>query len=205
MEVILPEVRLSYPDLWRPGPPPKDKPNDPGKYGCHGIFAPGSEAYKRAAAAVLNVAQQKFGPNWQAILESLAKDKKCLRNGNLNLSTDGKVRDGYADHFYIVAKNKLAPIVIGRGGISDILTEQSGKPYGGCFVNLKVDIYAMDKPGFGKSINASLLAVQFVRDGDAFGGSRPNADGFEAFDDGAFAGMDPGSAVGTASMDALFG
>lgn len=201
MDIILPEVRLSYPDLWRPGAPPKDKPNEPGKYGCHGIFAPGSEAYKRATAAVIQVAQQKFGPHWQAVLESLAKDKKCLRNGNLNLASDGKVRDGYADHFYIVAKNKLAPIVIGRGGAQDVLTEQSGKPYGGCYVNLKVDIYAMDKPGFGKSINASLLAVQFVRDGESFGGARPNADGFEAFDDEPF-GDQPAD---TASAAALFG
>jgi hypothetical protein len=52
------------------------------------------------------------------------------------------------------------------------LTAADGRPYGGCFVDASVDIWAQDN-SWGKRINAKLRWVQFRGDGDAFSGGAP--------------------------------
>lgn len=209
MEVILKDVILSFPNLWKPGDPKTgdDGKIIPGKFGAHGIFAKDSDAGKAALAAFNEVAKQKWGQNWQNVVKALSKDKKCIRLGNQMLDKAGAIRTGYGDKMYIVANNKAKPAIAahkffngkpliigedGQGYQNGTLVDNPGfeikRPYGGCRVNMKVDIYAMDKPGMGKSINASLLAVQFVGDGTPFGGGAPGtADGFgeEEYDGGA--------------------
>ena len=55
----------------------------------------------------------------------------------------------------------------------DGLTEADGLVYSGCYVNARVELWVQDNAN-GKRINAKLLGIQFVRDGDAFGaGSAP--------------------------------
>ncbi len=49
------------------------------------------------------------------------------------------------------------------------LTEADGRIYAGCYVNFNVDIWAQD--GQYTGIRCSLNGVQFVKDGDAFGGA----------------------------------
>jgi len=65
------------------------------------------------------------------------------------------------------------------------LTEKDGRPYGGCYVNVSLDIWVQDPKGEkaknGKRINATLRGIQFMADGDAFAGGAP-ADP-EEFDD----------------------
>lgn len=228
MEVILKRVRLSFPNLWKPGDP---KTNDKGeviagKFGGHGIFLRDSEPGKAALAAFNEVSKQKWGTNWQNVVKALSKDKKCIRIGDLMLDRSGAIRNGYAGHLYLVANNKAKPaiaahkfyngkpVLIGEDGLG----YQNGsvidpgfeiiKPYGGCYVNMKVDIYAMDKTGQGKSINASLLAVQFVDHGEAFGGGGPGtADGFgeEEFEGADFGGASDPATSEPAGNDDLFG
>ncbi|MEN9315456.1 MAG: hypothetical protein RIS35_1849 [Pseudomonadota bacterium] len=195
--VILRDVRLSYPDLWKPGKPMN--PTDTPKYGAQLIFSPDSDAAKVAKETFIAVAQEVFGANWQNVVAAMEKSKKCLRKGDENLTKDGAIRDGYAGNQYVVARNKAKPLVIGprKGpdGQFPILTENDGKPYGGCFVNAKVDIKAMK--GFEKvpsQVYATLLTIQFVRDGQAFGAAPGTAEGFDdvvgadapAGDDGLF-------------------
>lgn len=180
--VILKNVRLSYPDLWKPGKPMNE--GDTPKYGAHFIFDKDSEAAAAAKAALTQAAQETFGANWQAIVGAMEKSKKCVRNGNDNLTKDGAIRDGYADKLYLVARNKAKPLVIGprRGpdGQFPVLTEEGGKPYGGCYVNVKVDIKAMKaKDRIPNQIYATLLTVQFVSDGEAFGAAPGTAEGFD--------------------------
>lgn len=179
--LILRNVRLSFPDLFVPGAPIPGSTGGP-KYGAQFIMEPNSEAFKTASEGFFAVAKEKFGQNWQAILNSMEKSKKAIRKGDDNLDKSGNVRDGYAGMFYVVARNKAKPAVVDskfNNGQPVPLEASSGKPYGGCYVNAKVEFYAMDKPGKGKSLNCTLLAVQFVRDGDAFAGGPGTADGFE--------------------------
>lgn len=181
-EIILKGVRLSFPDLFKPGEPPANSTNKTPKYGGQFIFAPDSDAMKVVRAEFERVAQEKWGANWAAIVGAIEGSKKCVRDGNKNLAKDGTIRDGYAGNFYVVARNKAKPAVVDNrfeNGQPVPLTEDSGRPYGGCYVNAKIEIYPMDKAGQGRSINASLLAVQFLRHGDAFSGGPGTADGFE--------------------------
>lgn len=181
MEIILKNVRLSFPDLRQRGRPPKDKPNEPGKYGCQGIFEPESDAHVTLRNAVVAEAKAKWGDNYAAIVGGMANDKKCLRKGDFNLDAKGNVRDGYKGQMYVKASNpNPVPLIGARAknadGTWNILPPESGKPYGGCYVNLKIDVYASTK--HGNAVHATLQAVQFVKDGESFGGAPATADGF---------------------------
>lgn len=197
--VILKNVRLSYPDLHKPGKPLN--PTDTPKYGGQFIFAPDSEAAAAAKNALTQAAQEVFGANWQAIVGAMEKSKKCLRKGDENLTGDGAVRDGYAGNLYLVARNKVKPLIIGplkdASGNFPVLTEESGKPYGGCFVNVKVDVKAMKaKEQIPNQVYATLLTVQFAGDGESFGAAPGTAEGFDEV-----AGAE---AVGASAADDLF-
>lgn len=181
MEIFVNNVVLSYPDLRKRGLPPKDRPTEPGRYGCQGIFEKESPAHIAIRDAIIAVAKAQWPDNWQNIIKSIDKNKKCLRDGNDNLDAKGNIREEYKDKMYVRATNGnevplIAPIAKKPDGTWNILPADSGKPYAGCVVNLKIDVYAMTK--HGNAINATLLAVQFVKDGQAFGGAAPSADGF---------------------------
>lgn len=180
--VILKNVRLSFPDLWKPGKPMNE--GDVPKYGAQFIFDADSEAGKAAQEALIAAAKETFGENWKAIVGAMEKSKKCVRKGDDNLTKEGVVRDGYAGKLYLVARNKAKPLIIGprkgADGQFPVLTEEGGKPYGGCYVNVKVDIKAMKaKEKIPNQVYASLLTVQFVSDGEAFGAAPGTAEGFD--------------------------
>lgn len=179
---ILKNVRLSFPDLWKAGKPMNE--GDTPKYGGQFIFDEGSEADTAAKAAFITSAKETFGANWEAIVKSMEKSKKCIRTGDDNLTKEGTIRDGYAGKKYVVARNKTKPLIIGgrkdASGNFPVLTEESGKPYGGCYVNVKVDIKAMKaKEKIPNQVYATLLTVQFVGDGEAFGAAPGTAEGFD--------------------------
>ena len=175
--IILKEVRLSFTqNLRTPGRPPSD-PNAKLKYGAQFIIELGSANHTALEALMKAQASVKFGANWEAMYNSIERNKKCLRDGNMNLDGSGQVRSGYAGKLFVKANNSMAPVIVDQSGA--VLAEASGKPYSGCYVNVKLDVYAQNKPNQGAQVNASLLAVQFVKDGEAFGGVPPSADGFE--------------------------
>ena len=196
-KVILKNVRLSYPDLFKPGKPMNE--GDAPKYGGQFIFAADSDAAKVAKEALTAAAKEVFGENWQAIVKSMEKSKKCLRTGDDNLTKDGAIRDGYGGMLYLVARNKVKPLLIAgkkdSSGQLPVLTEESGKPYGGCYVNVKVDIKAMKaKEKIPNQIYATLQTVQFVADGESFGAAPGTAEGFdevEGADDNSSSSEDP--------------
>lgn len=190
--VILKAARLSYPDLFEPGKPMEGQAT--GKYGGQFIFDVGSENEKVARAAFTQAAQETFGANWQAIVGAMEKSKKCIRKGDENLTNDGAIRDGYQGKLYIVARNKVQPLLIGpvrtmpkgtndsdhSDGFPILKTENGKQLYGGCIVNVKVDIRAMKaKDKIPNQIHATLLTVQHAGDGPSFGSARGTADGFE--------------------------
>jgi hypothetical protein len=69
-----------------------------------------------------------------------------------------------------------------------ILTAKDGRPYSGCYVNVKLNVWAQDN-SYGKAVRAAIQTVQFRAHGDAFGGGAPaNAEGMESMEDGSDAG-----------------
>lgn len=194
-QVQIKGVRLAFPDLFKPGKPVND--GDQPKFGGQFLIEPGSDNEKIVKDAMVAAAQETFGPNWQAIVGAMEKSKKCVRRGDDNLDKDGNVRTGFAGMIYVVARNKSKPAIVGAraknpDGSWNFLTEADGKPYGGCYVNAKINIKAMKaKDKIPNQIYATLEAVQFVRDGEAFGAGPGTPEGFED-EEGAEAGGDAG-------------
>ena len=93
---------------------------------------------------------------------------------------DDKEYQGYADHVCIKANTKKRPTLVNRDKTP--IVEEDGILYGGCYVNASIDIWIMDNQ-YGKKVLASLNAIQFVKDGEAFGNASNGADDFEDLDD----------------------
>lgn len=95
---------------------------------------------------------------------------------------DDKEYDGYEGMWAVKAGNNKRPKVINRDKTP--LVEEDEVMYAGCFVNAIVEPWAQNNQ-FGKRVNANLLGLQFVKDGDAFGdgGTVASDDDFEDLDD----------------------
>jgi hypothetical protein len=114
-----------------------------------------------------------WGAKAEQVLASISSDKRCLRDGDAK-----KHLEGYEGMYYLNAKNARRPTVYDRDK-SPIL-EDNGRVYAGCYVNVKLSIYAMKHPKGGCMVNPSLAGVQFSKDGDAFsGGAAASADDFD--------------------------
>ena len=113
----------------------------------------------------------KFGPEKGPKKLKAALDSKNTRflhyddeNGYYKLNLKRKEADG-------------APRVLDRNKAP--LDASSGKPYGGCYINVQFHMWVYDKQSTGTS--ATLLGVQFAADGEPFGGSVQPSD--KDFDD----------------------
>lgn len=177
MKVVLNSVRLSFPHLFTP-----QAGTDGGepKYNCTAIVEPGSANAKALAKAVEQVAKEKWGEKATATLAALRKgDKVCYREEE-KANQSGDVYAGFEGMHWISASDKTRPTVVDRD--KSPLTSADGRPYGGCYVNLILDVWPQDN-AYGKRINASLKGVQFVKNGDAFSGGAPaSADEFDVVD-----------------------
>ncbi len=132
-------------------------------------------------AAIKEAAKDKWGEKAGAIVKQLeANDKVCLHDG------DAKAEfTGYEGNLYVSGRASAdkRPLIIDRDKTP--LVAADGKPYAGCYVNVSLEIWAQNN-SFGKRINASIRAVQFLRDGDSFGGgTSANVDEFDDLSSGA--------------------
>lgn len=105
----------------------------------------------------------------------LGPDKLCIKDG------DDLKYDGCAGHWSLKASNAKRPLVVDKDKTP--LTEEDNRIYAGCYVNAIVEIWAQNN-AYGKRINATLMGVQFAKDGDAFGGGdRVSVDDFDEVED----------------------
>lgn len=182
MNVILKNVRLAFPKIFK-----AEQFQGTGEtaFSASFLIDPQSQAIqvREIESAMAAVAKEKWGAKGDATLKLLKNsDKTCLHDGNDKVDTAG-----YENMLYIAARSKKKPVIRDRDAKTD-LTAEDGRPYGGCYVNAVVQLWAQDT-GFGKRINAKLEGLQFVKDGDAFSGSAPiDGSEFEALDD--FGGAD---------------
>lgn len=165
-EIDLIKVRLAFPDLWVPT---SMKPDQPKQYGSTFLMEKGSENQKRVEAAIKRVAKAKWPQDWEEVLELVEGDTQlcCFIDGDHKKK---KKLDGFSGNWSLSAKNKKRPTIVDRDGVTP-LTEADGRPYAGCYVNAKVEIWAQDNSN-GRAIRASLLGVVYHSKGDAFGGGR---------------------------------
>ena len=175
MSFMLKDVRLAFPAIFEP----KSVQGEDPAFSATFILPPDHPQMDELNAAIEAVAKEKWGAKAPEILKAIrAKGNTCLHSG------DEKAQyDGFDGNFYISARNKVRPTVLDRD--KSPLVAADGRPYGGCFVNASLELWAQDN-NFGKRINASLKGLQFVRDGDAFsGGGAADPDEFADLSDGA--------------------
>lgn len=170
MKVALENVRLAFPDLWEAR---AFNGEGEAKFGASFLFPKDHPAVKKLEEAFETVAKEKWTAKASAVLKALrAADNICLHDGDAKAELAG-----YEGNYYVSARTSTRPLVIDRD--RSTLAKADGKPYGGCYVNAIVDVWAQDN-GFGKRINAQLAGVQFVKDGDAFsGGGAASPDEFD--------------------------
>lgn len=170
-------ARLAFPALFEAkGFPGQEKASHSGAF----LFEKDSGAYKALNVAQDKVAKEKWGDKAAAVMKAIKLDnKQLIKDG------DSKAEyAGYEGMFFVNASNAVRPTVIDRD--KSPLTMADGKPYGGCYVNAIIDVWPQDNK-FGKRINAKLLGVQFVKDGDAFaaGATVASSDQFDEVEEGA--------------------
>ena len=116
----------------------------------------------------------------QALVEKYGEGKVAKGFKMPLVDGDDKDYKGYQDHYSIKATTKKRPTLVNRDKTP--IVEEDGILYGGCYVNVSIDLWVMDN-SYGKKVLASLNAIQFVKDGEAFGTKSEGADCFESLDD----------------------
>ncbi len=176
------------------------------KFNCHFIFPSDHECLKKLQEALTEAAKAKWPNNWPAVLKQLqAADRLCVHDGATK--ADKPYGTAYGGNFFLTASNAIRPTVVdcvaGPDGRARPLTKADDKPYSGCYVNAEVDIWAQDNK-WGRRGNATLMGVQFLRDGPRLAGSgvsSPSA--FEAIPEAAApfgASETPAAPTGIASI-----
>lgn len=152
------------------------------KYGADFILQPdsvvlrvnpdGSKTKTTLKDAELAVANEAWKANGAKVLATLEGSKKAIRDGDKRTNKAGDIYEGYEGNWYVTAKSPTRPLLIDQA--RQPVTEADGTIYSGCYVNAIIEIYANTQPT-KKGVFAGLKGVQFVRDGDAFGGGAPAA------------------------------
>jgi len=157
------------------------------KYGAAFIFPASHPCVKDIAALVIKAAQERWGAKADDMLKMLkAGDKLPIHSGDAKSTSAG-----YAGNLYLNAGNAIRPLILNTDKTPIIAAD--GIIYSGCYVNAMLEIWAQDNM-HGKRVNASLLGVQRVRDGERLaGGSVATADDFEAL---------PGATDAASAVDA---
>lgn len=176
MIIQLKNVRLSFPALWVPE---AFEEGGEKKYKATFLIGKKDPQIKIITQAINEIAAAEWKDKAKAVLASVSgiPNKYCFQDG------DGKSYDGYAGCMALSANNKKRPTVVDKDKTQ--LVAEDEKPYGGCYVNASVEIWAQDNK-YGKAVRASLRGVQFLRDGDQFtAGSVASEDEFDDLGDGA--------------------
>ena len=136
------------------------------------VNADGTKTKTTLKDAELAVANDAWKANGAKILASLEASKKSIRDGSKRVNKAGDVYEGYDGNTYVTAKSPTRPLLVDQQ--RQPVTEEDGTIYSGCYVNAIIELYANTQPT-KKGVFAGLKGVQFVKDGDAFGGGAPAA------------------------------
>lgn len=176
-EVIkLKNVRLSFPVLDVPKAP-KGVAGAKESYGATFLMDPtdpgNKDLIKQIDAEIKRLEKEAWGGK-----HPKQKPTECFGKGDTRTNDDGVIYNGYEGMYYVSAKNDNRPLaLIGKRELNDpkVIAQQF---YGGCYVNANINFWVQDNE-FGKAIRCGLRGVQFLKDGEAFGGGRATADEFD--------------------------
>lgn len=178
--VMISNVRLSFPGLVEPRASVEGGIK---KYSADFILT--AEQFGPFWVAVNDVAQGKWKEQANPVLAMIQGDRKLRCYGTGQEKIDPKTfkpYNGYEGNLYISANNANQPLFIGPNGApadstNTMLTrEMARKFYGGCFVNVALKPWPQENK-HGRGIRCELVAIQFARDGEAFGTPPPDLTG----------------------------
>jgi hypothetical protein len=160
-------VRASYPHLAEKF---VDKDGTVGKFGVVGLLPKDTHtaAKNLIKEQILKVIKDGGG-------DKVALDKWFLRDG------DNGDKEEEAGNYVVKSSESKRPTCRKRNGEVMTVDEVESTIYGGCYVNILIRPWYQDGvkvgKGFGKRVNAGIVAVQFNRDGEPFGDGRITDDG----------------------------
>lgn len=179
-EVVLKKVRLSFPKLWKKEAATEDATP---KYGASFLLDPntpeGKANIRACREAIKAVQEDKFKK-----VVKLKPGREGLMDGEECISDNtGEPYSGYEGMMVVAAKNGNKFPIVDRARRP--LDEEDGVIYAGCYVNAVIRFYGVDDPKRGgKGVFASLEAIQFHSDGEAFGAGAIDVDEyFDEFED----------------------
>lgn len=160
--IKLQNCNLSFPELFKPrafaeGQTPK--------YQAAFVFDPsdksGAANIKKVSAAIKQVLTQHYGDG--KVPKGI---KLCLKDNE----KEEKAYEGYEGKWFLNSSNQTRPTVVNRD-LSPI-QEDDAILHPGCLVNASIILWVQDNQ-YGKRVNATLRAVQYVGKGEVWGGSAP--------------------------------
>ena len=169
--ILIKDARVSFPHLFK-------RPTiqgQEGKCGCVLMLEP-----ERHAGTIQKVQKEMEELRKSALKnQKVPSDKRCLRDG------DDKGRAEYEGYVVLSDNSRTRPYVIDFDGRTQIENEEDCHIYAGCYVNAKIRLWAQDNK-YGKRLNAELVSIQFLRDGEPLDGRvsvEEAASGFDTVND----------------------
>lgn len=172
MIVKLKRVLIAFPDLFE-----AKAYAGGGEAKFKGAFLVGKDdpQLKELQQAIDNVGAEKWGEKWPAYRKTMIAERKlCLGDGESKAQYDG-----YEGRMFLNASSKSRPSVVAADK-TPLVREDGLLLNGGAVVNAGISLWAQDNQ-FGKRINAELKGVQYVKEGENWGGGSSLDDDF--FDD----------------------
>lgn len=177
--------RISFPNLVTPQKNVDSEGKERISYNCDIILAPNDPGYAAFMKKYSELALEKWKQNAQQAMQMIHGDRKqrCYGDGNekVNKKTFTPYA-GYAGNAYLSVGSKNPPQMYDSNGKqvdpANTLAWQAvaRKIYGGCYCNVAIKPWLqMNKHGNG--IRCDLVAVQFAKDGEAFGEGVPDVTG----------------------------
>lgn len=180
--IFLNDVRLSFPHLKEPH---ASAANATPKYSGDFLLPPDHPGYAEFMRIYGELAMGKWGEHAQQVMGMIQQDRKLRCYGAGEEKVNKKTfqpYDGYGGLIYFTASRENPPQMIKPDGSAvDPLNTMEYQAlarslYGGCYVNAAVKPWIQDN-AHGRGVRLDLVAVQFNRDGEAFGEGETDASG----------------------------
>jgi hypothetical protein len=179
-------ARLSFPNIVDPQTKVNDKGETQTSYNCDLIFPQNDPGFAKFMQTYAAMAQDKWKENAQAAMQRIQSDRKtrCYGDGSEKASQKTfQIHPGYAGNVFISARSSRQPQIIDIDGkpVDPTNTMQlravASKLYGGCYVNAVIKPWLQQNTA-GIGVRCDLVAIQFNRDGEAFGAGAADVTGF---------------------------
>ena len=183
--IYLSNVRISFPQLVEPKKTTNEKGEVRTAWSADFILPSDSQQYKQVMQQYMSLANEKWKERAQTIMQMIQADRKsrCYGNGAEKVNkTTLLPYDGYEGNAYVSAISNRQPQMIQPNGqpvdASNSMAYQAIARgiYGGCYVNAAIRLWLQENT-HGRGVRCDLVAVQFSKDGDAFGGGGADVTG----------------------------